>query len=309
MSYEITRDDWSKCEICQKSLGDIKKEAGGGKVYFSHAFRDHLKNDHSLSLDEYFLDVLKIPREECPCGLCKKPLKLTISGAHIRYKKLACGRTPGTLEWSKRAKTERLGENNPMYKKPAWNKGLTADTSDIMKKIGEDRLGMKFSDETKSKQSESAKKRLVHGHTGMPHSEKTKQRLRETTLASIKRGVFKQTKSKPHIRMAEILDSIGVKYEEEKRVSFFSFDFYLIDLDTYLEVDGDYFHSNPKIYPNGPKTKTQKVNAVNDYKKNAIMTGERFIRLWECDILNRSEEIGCKLKEYSQSLLWEPLDQ
>ena len=158
-------------------------------------------------------------------------------------------------------------------------------------------------------QSISAKKRLIHGHTGIPHSEETKQKLRETTLASIKRGVFKQTKSKPHIEMLKILDLAKIEYEEEKRVSFFSFDFYLIGLDTYIEVDGDYFHSNPRLYPNGPKTNTQKINYVNDQKKNAIMDGKRFIRLWECEILNRSEEILCKLKEYSQSLLWVPFEQ
>ena len=196
-----------------------------------------------------------------------------------------------------------------MYQKLPWNKGLTTETSGILKKMGESRLGIKCSDETKNKQSISAKKRLIHGHTGIPHSEETKQKLRETTLASIKRGVFKQTKSKPHIEMLKILDLAKIEYEEEKRVSFFSFDFYLIGLDTYIEVDGDYFHSNPRLYPNGPKTNTQKINYVNDQKKNAIMDGKRFIRLWECEILNRSEEILCKLKEYSQSLLWVPFEQ
>ena len=309
MQYEICRSDWSECQICHKSIKEIKTEAGGGNIYFVGAFKDHLVNSHSTSLEDYFFKVVGLQEKKCPCGICNKICKIAIKGSEFKYRDFACGRNSGIVSWSERAKIERLGENNPMYQKLPWNKGLTTETSGILKKMGESRLGIKCSDETKNKQSISAKKRLIHGHTGIPLSEETKQKLRETTLASIKRGVFKQTKSKPHIEMLKILDLAKIEYEEEKRVSFFSFDFYLIGLDTYIEVDGDYFHSNPRLYPNGPKTNTQKINYVNDQKKNAIMDGKRFIRLWECEILNRSEEILCKLKEYSQSLLWVPFEQ
>lgn len=299
MNYEIDKSLWSTCKVCGKTLSEIKKEIGGENVYFSYAFKEHIAS-HRITLENYFYNLLKIEEKICPCGICGQRCGITLKGAKIYYKKIMCGRNNGVKKWSERARTERKGSNNPMFGKASWNKGLTRETSEVLKKIGDNRKGSITSKETKKKQSESAKKRTVHGHTGKPHSQETKDFLRDNTLKLIKAGVFKQTKSKPHIKMSELLSSLEVKYEEEKRVSHFSFDFYLPDHDIYIEVDGDYFHSNPKIYPNGPKTKTQKINSVNDSKKNTLMSNKKLFRFWESDILNEPERILCKLKELCQ---------
>jgi G:T-mismatch repair DNA endonuclease (very short patch repair protein) len=118
-------------------------------------------------------------------------------------------------------------------------------------------------------------------------------------IPTIENGDFKQTKTKPHIAFGKILDSLQIKYKEELILSKWSFDFYLFDYDVYVEVDGDYFHSNPKIYPNGPKTKTQNINWYRDIKKNKYCKENniKLIRFWECDILNDEELIKCRLKE------------
>ena len=171
-----------------------------------------------------------------------------------------------------------------------------------MKKISENRKGIVISEETKNKMSVSAKKRKIHGHTGHKHSELNKQKFRENTLRMIQEGKYKQTRTKPHILFYEMLKRINVKFCEECIEQPWIFDFYLPELNYYIEVDGDYFHSNPKIYPNGPKTKTQKINWYRDIKKNEFCTKNnlKLLRFWESDILNHIdliEEQICKLKK------------
>lgn len=68
-----------------------------------------------------------------------------------------------------------------------------------------------------------------------------------------------------------------------------------------VKADGDYFHSNPKFYPNGPETETQKVNFGKDKAKNKYIPkrGFKLIRFWEEDILswNFLNILGRKLDE------------
>ncbi len=207
------------------------------------------------------------------------------------------------LKCSEKAKVERKGSGNPMYGKDSWNKGLTKENSEILFLISKNRLGTTFSEETKKKQSDSAKKREIHGHTGKKHTEETKQVLRDKTLANIKKGIFKHTKTKPHICLASILEELDIKYEEEKILDKWCFDFYLIDYDIYLEADGDYFHSNPKRYPNGPESKTQKRNNYRDNIKNSFCKEKKITckRFWESDILNKRNKVKNEINKLIKS--------
>lgn len=292
MSY-INKEEWNNCRLCGKSIRDLAKIYGGGNVYYTTVFYKHLINEHNLALEAYFTN-----RPECKCGICKKSCLISKKGSNFRWKKYRCGRNTGVLKWSKEAKVTRLGDKNPMYGKEAWNKGLTKDTNESMMVVSNKLTGLKHSEESKLKQSESAKKRLIHGHTGYKHSEENKNKARIRTLEMIKNGVFKQTKTKPHLKLIDILKSLELKYEEEKRVKCWSFDIYLSQYDIYIEVDGDYYHSNPKIYPYGPKTSTQKVNWYRDIKKNqfCIENNLKLVRFWECDIINHPEMIKEKIE-------------
>ena len=60
------------------------------------------------------------------------------------------------------------------------------------------------------------------------------------------------------------LDKLKVKYVrqfEAKDIGRF-YDFYLPDSNLIIEVDGDYFHSNPLIYEGKELTPTQKRNII-----------------------------------------------
>lgn len=277
---------WKICKICNEEI------KGGDGIYKSESFCNHL-NKHNITIQNYFIQICGLEKKICSCGFCNKELLIIRKSSKFDYRKYACGRNPGILKWSKEAIKSRLGSNNPMFGKSAWNTGLTKETSDKLKLISDKRTGQKTSKETKIKQSISAKKRLIHGHTGCKHSVQTKEKFRQNTLLRIKNGDFKHNDTKPVRIFKQILDNFKIQYESEKIVGYWSFDLYLPKYNTYIEIDGDYFHSNPKIYPNGPKTKTQKINWYRDIKKNkyCIENNLVLLRFWECDILNNQELI------------------
>jgi hypothetical protein len=277
----IEKKDWQFCKICNCELVKMIKEHGGNGIYKSQCFKKHIEKYHKLSLTSYFGLGPK-----CPCGICNKNLTVIIDSSNIRYKKFECGFNDGVKKWSEEAKIKRCGVNNPMFNKTPWNKGLTKENNNTLKSISKKMSKRIVSEKTKNKQKESAIKRTVHGHTGHKHSLETKEALRLNTLNMIRSGKFKQTNTKPFIAMERILNELNIVYEKEKICGIWSFDFYLSDLNIYLEVDGDYFHSNPLIYKNGPKTKTQKINFYRDTKKNKFCKDNNLslIRIWESEI-------------------------
>jgi very-short-patch-repair endonuclease len=299
MVYEIRKEEWHVCRLCGKTIQELAKVYGGGGVYYIDVFRKHLNQDHNTTTEDYFG-----PPPTCVCGICNQQCVINIRGdSNYRWREWMCGRHPGTLEWSEKAKTERLGVNNPMYGKKPWNKGKNKNNDPTMKDKAERAKGRITLEHVKEKQSQSAKKRTIHGHTGHKHSQKTKDDGRIRTLKMIQDGVFKQNRTQPYIKMEELLQSLNIFFIEEQIVHYWSFDFFIPKFNLYIEVDGDYFHSNPRRWPDGPKSKTQKINYYRDKKKNEFCQENNMVlhRFWEYDILNNTEEVLCILKTLFQS--------
>lgn len=291
MKY-ISLDIINKCLICNQKLEDIKVQIGRKpNKYNIWYFLEHLKL-HSISILDYLIKYEKLNIPKCECGICNQDSYPTTKGKFLYWRSYICGRYSGTLEWAKKAKETRKGSGNPMYKKKAWNKDIDKN-SEYSKKMSSLRLGTKCSKESKQKMSDSAKNRKNHGHTGCKHTEENKQKFRENTLRMIKEGKYPQTRSLPHQKFANYLDKAGIEYIEEVINGSWCFDFYIPKLNLYIEIDGDYFHSNPNIYPNGPKTKTQKINWYRDIKKNefCVKNNIQLIRFWENEVLNYHQKI------------------
>jgi G:T-mismatch repair DNA endonuclease (very short patch repair protein) len=300
--YELlNKENWHTCKITGKKIKDLAKVYGGSGVYYNQVFEKYLKEEHNITLTDYFTIYCNEKQKYCSCNICNQKsivIKSKIKSG-FKWQEYICGRNEGLLKWSEEAKESRKGSGNPMFNKIPWNNGKNKETCQSIKNMSEKQKGKKISDDSKLKMSISAKKRKIHGNSGNKHSEESKQKMRYATLKRIENGDFKQTKTKPHIAFSNILDSLHIKYKEETILSKWSFDFYLVEYDIYVEIDGDYFHSNPKIYPYGPKTKTQKINWYRDIKKNKYCEENniKLIRFWECDILNNEEFIKCKMKE------------
>lgn len=289
---EIDKSLWKTCRLC-----NTKIKGGDGK-YFSQQFLKHMKECHDISPEEYMVRE-GLSRPLCACGECNQPVTIGYHGSKLKWNTYVCGNNEGVKKWSKQAKETRKGANNPMYGKKAWNMGLTKDSHESVKAVSRKLTGRTISPETKLKQSESAKKRTIHGHTGHKHSEKTKEVLRQHTLRRIAEGKFPQTDTLPCRLVEQVLKDLQIQYIKEHIVEMWSFDFYLPEHDLLVEVDGDYFHSNPRSYPDGPKTKTQKLNSYRDYKKNEYCTKHNMnlIRIWEYDIINTKDNVIQRIKK------------
>lgn len=288
--------------MCQKSIKELAKKYGGCGVYLTSVFKKHLEIDHNLTIDKYFCEIAGYKPPICECGICNKTCTIAgIKTSNFHYRQLMCGRNEGMKIWSEEAKHKRLGPGNPMFRKKPWNKGLTLYDNESLKTVSEKLTGRKVTEETKQKLRDSRinGNYIGAGMTGKKHSEESKEKMRLATLELIKSGKFKHLKSTPHIKISKILQSLNIEFIEEYIIDCWSFDFFIPSYNLLLEVDGDYFHSNPLSYPNGPVTKTQKINYYRDKKKNTFcdINNLTLIRFWERDILNSEESIKCTLKE------------
>lgn len=64
------------------------------------------------------------------------------------------------------------------------------------------------------------------------------------------------------------------------------FDFYLTSHNVAVEVNGTFWHSDPREYPDGPQTKKQRrvARSWNKKVRYATQRGIRIIVLWEKDL-------------------------
>jgi hypothetical protein len=106
------------------------------------------------------------------CSKCKCERIYSIKGDAVNAEKrdrkcYRCSNWMNNNPTEEKLKKARKKQSNSMveYRKtvPPWNKGLTKETSEILKKISDDRVGFKHSDETKQIISVTSKERWDSG--------------------------------------------------------------------------------------------------------------------------------------------------
>ena len=99
----------------------------------------------------------------------------------------------------------------------------------------------------------------------------------------------------------EFLDKLGVKYVYQFKAESIGrfFDFYLPECRLIIEVDGGYWHSDPRVVEGKELTPTQKRNKRVDEHKNrwALEHGIPILRVWEKDIHENPSMVMKLLKE------------
>lgn len=212
---------------------------------------------------------------------------------------------------------EKIGKANK-GKKP-WNKGIPR-SNEIKKKISETSKGRKCWCKDKH-HSEKAKKKMSESHKGKKLPEETRKKLREANkgeknpnygkhfskeakrkmsekaLFRIQnyKGPFKDTK--PELKMKEILNELNISFKHQFRLRNRLFDFHILNTNILIEVDGDWWHGNPKIYEK--LNMHQRKAKQKDLEKGKLAKENNFIllRFWQSDILNNIKEVEVKLKD------------
>lgn len=134
--------------------------------------------------------------------------------------------------------------------------------------------------------------------TGRKHSQKTKDKMRDTQLEKWKTGEIGNKKhytSKLEKTFANILELLDIEYKQffyVKDIKSF-YDFYIPKLNLIIEVDGDFWHCNPNSKFAVPQYDSQKKNLIRDKEKEqwVLNNGYKFLRFWEDDINNNIQQV------------------
>lgn len=123
------------------------------------------------------------------------------------------------------------------------------------------------------------------------HTEETKRRLAAATAKAIAEGRVARV-SRLEDNVADVLVECGVPYRRQVGVRNAGgrfegvADFWLSDPEAVVEVNGTFWHADPRIYPDGPVSCSQIRNAERWAKKMIAYqrVGVPVIVVWEADI-------------------------
>ena len=307
------KSELTSCPVCEK---EITKRGVLRHLRLFHC-------DFYKEIEEEY----KLTEDSCKsCGKKYFPYK-NVNCFYFRYmKKEVCsrkcnipwnvGQTKDTDSRLKKISESRMGKNNPIqkvisdpekYKKwrsffqsSSWKEKARINASGNM----DERYGEEKATEIKNKINNTWVRngKKPRGMSGKKHSDKTKDRLRQTTSAWLVR--FKKTsilESKFYEKLCVEIPEI--KFEHCYLAKYYTIDIAQVDFKIAIEVDGDFFHANvEKGYP--CETKIQKKNLSNDKRKNAYLElkGWRVIRIWESDINEKPEEQINRIKDAIREL-------
>lgn len=98
----------------------------------------------------------------------------------------------------------------------------------------------------------------------------------------------------------KILNEADIAYLYSQQLKNFRPDFLIEGTNKVIEVNGDYFHCNPMLYPNGPKDANQIRHIVQDYYKKCFYISNNYdvLYVWEYDLVNNFENIKKKIKKF-----------
>lgn len=87
----------------------------------------------------------------------------------------------------------------------------------------------------------------------------------------------------------DALTALGIEYIAQYRIGHHVIDAFLPAQNILLECQGDYFHCNPHLYPDGPIDAIQRQNQKRDARRFAALTklGYGIVEVWEQDIKER----------------------
>ncbi len=135
---------------------------------------------------------------------------------------------------------------------------------------------------------------------------KPNRKIKKITKPRGKKAITRFTvgTSKAEQKFGEFMASIGIVFETQFQLSWKFYDFIIKDTKIIVEFDGDFWHCNPAVYPNGPINSQQKKARKNDKLKGVLAerAGYELVRIWEKDFNECPEQIKelllHKLKKY-----------
>lgn len=279
-----------KCWICEKEFTEydgLRRHCG--RIHKIHSSEVHV----ALNLN----GVWPI----CACG-CEKELNWT----NLGFKKYIRGHQSRIINnWghNETAKIKSKITQKKMYNSGeliVWNKGLTIEdprvykyVKNVNKKIKGVNLSKALKGKKKSPHVMEALANASRKYWIQPENRKKQSEARYNYFSTTSRN----SQNGLELKFIEILTTLNINFIPQHQISNSTtkkrYDFYLPEVNTLIEVDGDYYHCNPKLYPDGPKYSIQLENIENDAIKNKLArdNGYNILRFWEMDINENKDQV------------------
>lgn len=232
----------------------------------------------------------------------------------------------------KRKSVMMSGKKNPMYSKGP-TKGSFKEghivSNEIREKISLANKGKTISEETKQKISlakkgikntkehiqkfvESRKKngwfkdlsktreKMRLSHLGSFSSKETREKIKEKRAEQI----FPVKDTSIELKIQNFLKELSIEFFTHQYMHIehgYQCDILIPSMNLVIEVDGDYWHGNPLIYPNPNDCQQEQINEDRIRNLELIDKGFRVLRLWESEINVISieqfkEKLKCRIK-------------
>lgn len=255
-------------------------------------FTSHIKK-HGLTLEKYLIKhYYKLDDLKCSYKFCNGTVRLT-RGKPNKYCSAKCmGRKSRLRECqvcNKEFDTEdiRVKTCSKACKKvlksnsaKAWHESMSAEEkTEHYKNIITKTAKTRKKNNTPSWNS---------GKTGI-YSKETIEKIRNATLRQMEDQVFQKTNIEKV--MEECLQEMDVEYKYSFIFQKRQFDFLLPKQNLIIECDGDYWHTNPKFYPEPQEWQVKRIQIDRVKNEIALNNGYKIVRFWENDILNNIEYV------------------
>lgn len=227
-------------------------------------------------------------RPKCKCG-CEEYTNISYEGgAHFvdfvkGHHSRICnnwGHNPDALSKSFDTKRRLFAEGKLVQ----WNKGKKWTETYSPEKVKE------LYERTYTKERAKKISEALKGKPKSPeHKEKMIRRMMENE------SNFKMS-SKEELEFIEtMIKPLGYEFIHQYFIPEISqfVDVYIEELNLAIEFDGDFYHCNPELYPDGATYQMQKDKIEKDKIKNKYFEDNNipYLRIWEYDYLNRNDKV------------------
>jgi endogenous inhibitor of DNA gyrase (YacG/DUF329 family) len=122
----------------------------------------------------------------------------------------------------------------------------------------------------------------------LSQTDEWKEESRKRAVYILENGFVSSTMTEPQIIINELLNSLNIKYQNEKGFTYYTVDNYLLEHNLIIEVMGTYWHCDYRFYPN-INYEMQVKRIKIDKAKHTYIKGNyniEILYLWEYDIKN-----------------------
>lgn len=287
-----------KCEICDKEYDTL------------WSLSSHNVKKHKIKPQETFIKHnLEGKTPECKCGCGEVPTFLGIQKGFRDYIRGHASRINNNWGHNVDAQKKSKDTQRKLYgsgELVIWNKGLTKEDDERLD-YG-DKISSNLERNKKISKALKGRKRpqyvldkLDEGMREYWSKEENKEKQSHKRLLYIKENGFTVISNLEN-NFSKLLDNLNIDYYQQFYVREIKslYDFKIKGKNILIEIDGDFWHCNPKTEHKIPVIEHQKNNLIKDKIKTEWCLKNNYIllRFWEDDINNNVDWVMDELRKH-----------